>query len=549
MQLLDFVMLLTVVMMELVSNTHTKFFIAGFGFVLMMVSKVQGWSFVFFILLVVYLQHYDVKETINKLFFCVLGACASALFIIVILVSLDGWEVISKLVALYFDSNVAEAQFKGRGAGDIPPFYKFIYEPTFFIALLAVIYSIFTRKKVVLSLSLVALIQLGGLFLIYLVTARGGPVISNYVLDFQVLGLVVVSALFGMVFGDAKFKLISTNTVLVISVMSFVLLLFIVDIPHGYSPNVDNLKGPFFWGLVLILLYLLNSKVSNNLIYFFVLLVVGIVIVGGVRGVEYSKSKKSFAVPYHNTAKLLASFNILDRKPVWVSVILNRSTATDGSRRLKRIYQNFYQNEGTKFIFSGNKISDDMSYVVTDRMSLLADELGDGVLLNLGINFPQEGLFITDINKQTDLSFRLGGSRGEGSFNVEESHGHPYLYFEAGDETSQTVLQVDISNHSVNYSGKLIFLQPTHSSNKIIPSLFVQYRLNDKYHRSISIKGERAQPVSLSIPLNATEVSFGYYYKGSLKGECLYFEPVSVVLNDNKIFQNKNIFILKSDNS
>ena len=538
MQLLTFVLLVTLIGINEATNPRNLFFIAGFGCIFLVFSKIQGASFIFFILFLLISgqkNKIDMRGLFENITWVFFGGLSAICLISLTIVIIDGTHMVPKLARQFF-SNTAAVQFAGRAEGGIPPVYKFLYEPTFIIALFFSVCGLFSRhSKFIRLFAVAALSQFVGLMLIYLITQRGGPVISNYFLDFQVIGLIVASAVLAELMNQ-DIKKYNFIWIYFFSILAFVVLIFLVDGKiGGYAPKKESLNL-FVWLFVSFIFFLKGLRSR-----FLVIICLSILVLfSGYKVIEYSKGLQSFANIYHVYGKSLGGLHDVGQKAIWVNTKVNSTKYEDGSFRLKQIFNTFYKKaDSVDFIFSAKFPKEEISGIITDHPGVLLSKCGHEnckgmVSIRLDQGIPKSGAEASSINKVSlGYEFRFGGLRGSGKlFSTDKEICNGISYIPSYGE-NRTTLQIDFSKKTGNYQSKNIIISSEKSTNNIGAKLFIQYLLDGAYQRIYSQDYEQILAVHTYVPEQATKVSFGYYFEGEIAGRIDLCDPKIMVLDKN----------------
>lgn len=423
MQLLTFVLLLTLILYDSLSDYKNKFFILGFGYALAIFSKVQGVGFIFliFYLIFTYKESSIIKKTSYSRIKAFLASISGFLFSILLIISIilvaDGPSIFLKIFS-YFSSNYENTggksmfliQAAGRAEGGLPPFHKLFKSATFFIGSISLLVFIFKRNlssSIANLFSFAALFQISCLIFIYIITQRGGPVIENYFMDFVLLSLIpssilIESELNNFINKDKLAKLLFFTTLILFLIFIYYLIF------HDQRIKLLYLKLGlviFCIGFYLTLIkQLISNKNSNNLKKHFVLLFIFIwVAIDGIKAVENSLGKLLEAYPYHQVSKLI---NLIDEKGdmIYVSFLMDRPSAEDATFRLKQVYNTFYANKAVNFFYNSPP-NNEYSQIVTDRISLLTMECSSKENITISrLDFLPR--IITDIHQPSDKKFK-----------------------------------------------------------------------------------------------------------------------------------------------
>lgn len=407
MQLMTLVILVTIVLMDF-SNEKWRYFVGGLGWGIACLCKIQGFAFLGFFIYDIFICK---NRRFNKLVIASCGFVLSILTIIAIVQVVDGAEQINTIFTTFFLGGFGEKQFNGRGQGSIPPFYKFLLEPTCILAFVGMFWTwVNSRLSRLRPFSVVAAVQTISLILIYVITQRGGDLIYNYSFDALVFGLVAFS---GTLVEDFKETgnhtyhyqllvgiLLLTGVYLLIETLAY----FSQAPVHVYSPgqlfsteitwltkifesgNAGSLGFMSYlnilatlatWSGICIFVCLLGriptlKRRRPIVIAGFILLVLGVGVRAG-EGIKDGKFRKEWSKPYHKIGRQIEQFQLT---PTWVSVKVNRGSISDGSYRAKRIYNAFYSDRA-KGLQSKVKVkfgeTEPLSFrfIITDQIDLI----------------------------------------------------------------------------------------------------------------------------------------------------------------------------------
>ena len=227
---------------DLTNSESRKFFFLGLFTVPIVLSKIQG---VFFLLYIA-IQLLTSTNRLPKLGAAVIGMFSSAVALLSLLV-IDPRIEIPESLLYYLTSPELAHQIKGRAQGGFPMFHIFLLEPSYFISVVGIISLFFsTKAERWHPFAKVGLIQILGLFLIYLITARGGPPIANYILDFHHLGLICFCCFITSLFAKFSSSYLRISNVNYISLLIIPLIILVIHAevqltePTLYLGNLRN---------------------------------------------------------------------------------------------------------------------------------------------------------------------------------------------------------------------------------------------------------------------------------------------------------------------
>ena len=362
-QLLTFVLFTTLILFDLFSELKIKSLILGFGCALAIFSKIQGVAFIFFI--VYLLNTYKVFD-LNRFAASIaigIGFLLGVIAVGSIILIADGPLIFNKIFS-YFASSYQNPDGKstfliqaaGRSEGGVPPFYQLLRQGTFFIGFISIFLCSFLRNinsPEAKLFSAAAFFQVMGLFLIYLVTQRGGPVIDNYFMDFLVLSLIPSSILISKSF---RYEINEKKIAIFLFMITGALFSVFIFYSHFYVHKVR----PLYFESALIFLFIIISLAYKKNIFYkiqreFSLRCLGAflflwVIVGGLKAVTSSLNKMAESYQYHSVSRILNSLEDTEVK-IFASFTMDRPTPEDATFRLKQVYETFYKKKSISFFY------------------------------------------------------------------------------------------------------------------------------------------------------------------------------------------------------
>ncbi|AXH11885.1 hypothetical protein [Halarcobacter bivalviorum] len=376
MQLFTLILLFVSICIDLLSNNKIKFFIIGFFLVFLLFTKIQAYSFVIFIAF--YLYYISSKrDFFRNLRYLIFGSICAFLLILSIIIYLDGYIVLKNMILNYLNE-MFQVQYKGRAAGGFPPFFLYLIEPSALLAFIGLLLGTIKKEFFKIKLiSIIGLVQLVGLLFVYLVTSRGGTIIGNYIIDAYILGLISISAVFGILLCNLKksFFLIS----IVSLVLTFGLLFFLSTSSENYQPGSNPIyifKNSYYVIIgiicfVMSLLFLFFLKKDDSKVIPIIFILVLLVIFKSKSAVDSTKYFKNLGLIYHNTAKKISEINNL-KGPLLILFYEEGKYINDSSKKLHSVYDTFY-NRNNKIVLS-NDIHSKFNTVITNNISLLNND-------------------------------------------------------------------------------------------------------------------------------------------------------------------------------
>lgn len=416
MQPMTLVLVVTVILMDFFQGKQ-RYLVGGIGGGVASLCKVQGIGFLGFLA-------FDVltrckTRRLHHMVVSILGFILGVVSVFLLLIVVDSAEQLVSIFKKYFLADYGKEQFQGRGTGGLPPFYAYLVEPTCIAALAGMVWpwidQNFRRLRPFAS---VAALQTMSLILIYAVTRRGGPIIYNYSLDALVLALVAFSGVLASVCKENR-KNANSNELIIGILLLVGAFLFIevsayyskavqywpaysfyvemvkiidaIDSGAQYHPGfttiIDLFAAVATWGAIYILVLSPWLKTAlfgkrSVLTVGYLLLALGVGLRAG-EGVSEGKFKKKWSAPYHAIGRQI---ELLPPDATWISVKVNRDSITDGSSRVKEIYDAFYSklekgNKNQGRVTFGEKEPVFFRYLVTDQTDLIrkysSQQIGD----------------------------------------------------------------------------------------------------------------------------------------------------------------------------
>ncbi|MNK22783.1 hypothetical protein D3C87_410640 [compost metagenome] len=372
MQLMTLVLLITVILLSETRKTALPA-IGGIGFGIALLCKIQAFSFSFFLFLEILKDNKTVQKKMKSLFTLAIFTAIGVALVFGAIYALDGAKSIKFVISEYFNGT-NERQLKGRALGDIPPFYKLLIEPSGFIAFLGFFIPYFIdRDKRILRLSQVATIQAAGILLIYLITQRGGPLITNYWYDTFIFGILSFSAAAPRWIKRHASSLIPFEKNLplfFVSLSTMSLLSAAAEYRYGWKGLPETLLTLVLLASVFLILRKMpfNRKITSCSI-FSVLIIIAIAY-STKDSVAQIASKIAFSTPFHEAARLLTT--LPEERKVWINLQFERPASEDPSWRTEDLYFQVYKKnppKNTNKVFS-KKEPQEFDILVTDSYEL-----------------------------------------------------------------------------------------------------------------------------------------------------------------------------------
>lgn len=406
MQLMTLVLLVTVILMHACKEEY-KFFISGVGLGIALFCKVQAFSFGFFILIAILFEQNTFKKKVLDMLRVGLGIVIGVASLFLILCMLDGYEKTQNMIYKFFLGGVSEQQFKGRAAGNIPPFYSYLKDPTCVMALFGFFTPFLLRiKSSARDFAMIGLFQTLGLLLVYIVTKRGGPLIHNYSYDAFVFGALAFSVSFAHLFSKSSMakqlhSFYGIGAFFVASTMA------IIWISIGYSGAKAYFpREGFYYALgvlliALIVFIILLKGLGKTIFNFRILINLVLTALIFVWMFGYSRKavsevfdKMAFSNPYHALSRALAKEGT--GRKIWLMSKVNRNDIEDGSFRIKTTFQFLYTEEpDAKMVIVGGEEPFFAELLMTDSPELISK------LAKKPMTVPESSVYLFDLNKET----------------------------------------------------------------------------------------------------------------------------------------------------
>lgn len=477
-QMLTLVIFATLIAISLIENKKIAFLIGGIGASIAILSKIQAYPFFIFLFFYVIFNSKGLREIIKNQLIAFVGIISGFFFVFLIIFLIDNMDMVYKIVTQYFASTV-EVQAKGRNLGGVPPFDQYLKNPTVLFALIGCL-AVLTLKqfKELNIFALGALFQFLGLLLIYIVTQRGGPLIDNYILDFVVIGLFVFSGFIGKLFYE-DFK--TYHKYLMILPLFTILSIFYWIYVFNNSLDKNMLKIIFITLVLIISLFFLYKKKLKVTLF---IICVFLVAYNTQYGVENALFKKH----YWNTSYTVAkNISLANEKYIWLAAKINRNTIEDGSWRVKEIYTTFYENKN-KFIHFGNIEPKQYELIITDSAYLI-NKYTDSITLNA-------------------IDYRIVDEKGK--YNIKNK----ILFEKKGTEKVVVMLDYSFMDYNLKLKNNTEFILSSEidvekSKTKGL-DMFIQYKIKDKYVRTLAKKDEKNYELIINIPKGAEEILYGW---------------------------------------
>jgi hypothetical protein len=150
-----------------------KNFLLGMIAGLACLFKIQG--FALFITLLVFSFIYPRRGSI---LYGILGFLFSWILVLVLWVLIDDTNAVLSVFEIYF-SSTGKQQWHGRGVGGMPPYWVLIFEPSYMIATIGILYALIRKQnsRCYIQIAIVPIVQISSLMVIFILTGRGGPII------------------------------------------------------------------------------------------------------------------------------------------------------------------------------------------------------------------------------------------------------------------------------------------------------------------------------------------------------------------------------------
>lgn len=538
-QLLTLIIIITIITL-VNSNSSKRNLYTGLGAVFAFFSKVQSFSFIIFLFFYSFYKNKKFSDFVYLIFGIV---CGLLIIVFIFLYYADIYRLLD-LIQIYFFEGSGTTQFYGRGEKTMPPFHKYLAEPTILLSIIGMIIPFYYKNLKTLRLfSIVAMVQFLGLFLIYLITKRGGPLIPNYIYDAYILGIICFSGFMFNFSKNKKFDNIIGYFLLLLSVIIIELFSnFNFFTTQQYDPrlllnwkDISNLNlsynffesvipGIFTW-LALFLfftcsMFRLKVKYTDNIIITSaVLLIIAISLRGGV-ALEDGKYRKNSALTYHIAAKEIESFN---DGSLWVNVELNRNDLKDATLRLKRTFNTFYNSDEYKFFnekyyFGQNeKLGLLKEYLLTDNVELIHKYLPSQTKEVIKFNSltDKKPTLASKMNNVQNYPYRLNGIRGEALIYSENDKLIVEPLSKGKEGTFELMLNfANLENFKKNHD-QYYFLSTKNIYNydNTLVTLFINYKNNKKwFSKKKLINNEKDNnSIKFFVPKNVKNISYGWH--------------------------------------
>ncbi len=339
-----------------------KNFLLGIIAGLACLFKIQG-----FALLISLLGFSIIYPRRGGILYGILGFLFSWILVFVIWVLIDDANTVLSVFEIYF-SSTGKQQWHGRGVGGVPPYWILIFEPSYMIATFGIIYALISKKnsRFYIQIALVAVVQIGSLMMIYIITGRGGPIITNYVLDFVTVGFVLASIIMGetvkKINEDYGTKINNSLTLIfstsIVSTVIFQLisstyiqnpLIFLSKFKHDKYGQIDYVYSGFIYILSAILIIKLVPILSKlqpkeyiKAIKILVALTAIVLVLNGHKGALEAISRSKDSNQYHNAALIFEEISSRNQNIIY-SLTADFGQGVDlDSRLLNRTIQLFY---------------------------------------------------------------------------------------------------------------------------------------------------------------------------------------------------------------
>ena len=386
-QLMVLILLSTFILMDYTKNINMKLMVGGMGYTIALFSKIQAYIFIVFLL--IYLYKNVSKINISHLVYIALGGILGIITVLLIVIGVDGMDMLFNVVNNYFFQGTATAQYLGIGRGHdgIPLVLMFFLEPSFIFAFVGSVILVLIRiNEHYKFIGYMALVHLFGLLFIYVFTGRRGPPISNYVLDFYIFGSMASASVLVYIYKRELEKL----TFSIWHLITITLLFFIFIIVVSFVLPNDIWYFPFNFlkksimeiiidGLLILLIYYILFKVlktykqseylhiyKTRYIPIFILIIIYFVNVA----VADAKFKRNYWNSSHELCQILSSMTPTDT--INVQVRLNRKTIEDGSSKCKVLFNVFYRKNDSITFGKSNKYFD---YIITDDINIIKQKV------------------------------------------------------------------------------------------------------------------------------------------------------------------------------
>ncbi|RJQ25503.1 hypothetical protein C4565_08255 [Candidatus Parcubacteria bacterium] len=357
MQLMTLVLLLSLISMDFLQWKNSRHLIGGVGCGIASLCKIQGGAFFGFLLIDVFVRK---DRRLTNLVSACCGIVIGISIIFMIVVITDGPFQLITVFKQYFQADTLNAQWYGRQLGNLPPFYKYLFEPTCVIACAGILLPWADTKLFRFRpFAATAAVQFVFLLGIYVITQRGGLIIHNYSIDTFVFGVIAFAGSVAIIFKSERlsfwkqiligFSLISCSF-LIVEYFGYFSKEVAVYKPHRISLNFSVILAIVAaWVSVFVIfgmqrLTLKKKKLHLSIFFVSLLLALSVSIRAG-EGVKDGKFRKQWSAPYHIIGRQVTR---LKDYSTWVCVKENHKTISEGSLAAKQIFDAFYFRENNK---------------------------------------------------------------------------------------------------------------------------------------------------------------------------------------------------------
>ncbi|MGC6439364.1 MAG: hypothetical protein ACON4Q_01835 [Candidatus Puniceispirillaceae bacterium] len=252
MQCLSFFLILYLVAADRLGTSQWRYLILGVISVFILFSKVQGAGILCLTCAEIALRREG--WVMNLVRYAIGGVIGLALLLGLILMFLGPTDMVAMFKEALFGATLS-GQIKGRGEGGIPPYFVYLFQPHYWLAFLGLLLPfivvapahgphLMTASR---HAAFVGLGQFGFLMLIYILTWRGGPPISNYILDSFTCGLISLSILLGTVKPLRHIKFSHALLMVAGVILLLVITSYQVENTHLFLQNYQDLGADFLY--------------------------------------------------------------------------------------------------------------------------------------------------------------------------------------------------------------------------------------------------------------------------------------------------------------
>ena len=343
MQCLSFFLVLYLIAADRFDDSHWRYVILGLISVFILFSKVQGAA----ILLITFADIIMRREQwfMNMVRYGIGGIAGLAILLSLLFLLLGVNDTISMFEEALFGHTLS-GQIKGRGEGGIPPYFVYLFQPHYWLAFVGLILPFFVSAAptqarstfVARQISFVGLGQFAFLMLIYLLTWRGGPPISNYILDSFTCGVISFAIMVG---AQKPFKVLTFHHALIVvlgAIIALMLTGYAIQNTHLFLQNYQSLGPDFFYFICvgicfagLSCIWVLSHFCRHYLPAFLSLKITSFprAILGGILllfalscslGVREAAFRHDYAARHHEAAKQIAEQILQDDNNKVVSI-------------------------------------------------------------------------------------------------------------------------------------------------------------------------------------------------------------------------------------